>query len=242
MPTKTNTPTTPENEVETPLEALLDNKEVIGFNAYFQAVHVLIQAEDEHNVKGLDTIEMFEETRKRFIANKVCLAKEAPLKVYETVLALLSTQEHSERVEKRIKSEMKSVFSYYENSLSIRFRALNFTTFAKMVKLFDENPETMTKSKIKALLNVYKNIDEKSTTAQKTEADKKYADKAKNLIIMVEALNLQGTFDADSIPAGFLAIMKMAETMDKGAVNNMINGLRVSQNIKEGLTPKAKTA
>jgi len=228
-------------EIEAPLEALLVDSEVVVFKNYFAAVNALVKAEDTHNLTGIETIEMFEDTRKRFIDTKLCLPKEAPSKVLDTVKALLSTMEFDDKVVKRVHAELKSVHSYYENSLSIRFRALTFTTFAKLVKLHDENNVTMSKSRIKALLNVFKIINGDSTEKQVETANKSYAEKAKNLIIMVEAQNLAGSYDAESVPAGFQPIFEMAKGMDKKAINNMIAGLRVASNEHEGVY-KAKTA
>ena len=240
MPKK-DTPTPEVTTPEEPLEALLVNTEVVCFNDYFKAVDALIKAEDTHNLTGIEVIEMFEETRKRFIDAKVCLAKEAPLKVLTTVTSLLTNGGFDEKVEKRAKAELKSVFTYYEKSLSIRFRVLTFTVFAKLVKLHDENPKTMTKNKIAKLLEVFKALPKEPTVAQVETANKKYADSVKNLIILVEAMNLAGEYDAEKVPAGFQAIFEMAKSMDKKAVNNMINGLRVASNEHEDVY-KAKTA
>jgi len=212
-------------EVVVTEELVADEKSVIM--AYFASVDALVKAEADHDRTGLDTIEMFEAIRKRLVDSKVCLAKEAPLRTLDSISVLLNTVEYSEKTVKRIKRELKAVFGYYEHGLSMRFRALKFTQFAKVVELHMEHPSLMTKSKIKACLDIYKNVTADTNNTQLDELNKKYAERIKNLITMVDNAILQQKFDPSQLPAGFENFMQQISGLNKTAINNLITGLRV---------------
>lgn len=238
---------TPEVTVEeenTELESQLDSEEQNVVMAYAQSVVILEKAIDSHNAKGISVIDMFETSRVRLV--DAGYPKNQVLKtVYDSASIIANMPEIeidgvmepiSANANSRMIKELKSVLAYYENGLSIRHTALPFTMFAKLVSLHVENSVTCSKSAIKGCLSVFKgkNPDD-LTTAQITDLNKKYTDKVKNLVILAEAKNLAGNFDASKIPDGFDKILKMAESMDKTAINNMIAGLRVSQNVSEGV-------
>ena len=239
-PAKTEEVTEVAEETSSP--SVFNAEEQITVESYARSVVILEKAIETHNNSGISVIEMFEQSRQRLIASGMP-KKEVLSEVYRSAAIVANMPEIeidgkpvaiSDRANKRMIKELTSVLAYYESGLTIRHTALPFTTFAKIVTLHKESPKNMTAGKIKNCLSVYKGAKD-LTPSQEKDLDKKYADKIKNLIIMVEAMNLTAEFNADDVPSEFKAILAMAEKMDASAINNMIAGLKVAKNASEGI-------
>ena len=208
--TKKTTPTQNE-EVDTTPTSHLEDSENSSVFAYAQSVVILEKAIETHNGAGITVIDMFETARLRLV--EAGMPKKDILKnVYDSAMIIANMPEIeingemepiSARANKRMQKELKAVFSYYQEGLSIRHTVLPFTTFEKLVSLYTLNSQTMTKSKISACLKVYPKADKMSTLtdAQIKDLDIKYNNKVKTLIVMVDALNLAQDVDIENFSA-----------------------------------------
>ena len=222
-------------EVEKTSVSVLEDSESEVINVFISKVVDLVRAEEAHNMAGLNVIDLFDSTRLR-LREAGYPAKEVPLLVYDSSLIVLANMEDvPEKATKRAIKELKTVYNYFADGLSIRHRAITFSLFSKVVALHKEVPEYMSKSKIKSALNIFKKLPADPTGAQVEEANKKYSERLKNLCTKTEAFKLSAEFDETKVPDGFMAIINQAKSMDKGAINNMIAGLKVAMNASEGI-------